>query len=204
MHFADGVDNAKIISALAEFNAADNAGRPPIVLEGSSLGIPEPARFFFRMVDKVVAEFIMHMDPLFSGSKPPVLLAGGVVDSRIAKTHLTAELSKAGFAVITIPNAGEAVVRGAIISALRFLGSMQLTSVSEELGSSPRDTTIVSDLRACCEVVLVTTPVHVHVQSKDIRIGGEVLLPAKLTLRGLNLDTRRFPDFFAEVGAVGP
>ena len=118
---ADGVDNVQIDASLEDFNSEiDRRGRRPVTIEDGVLIIPEPERLFDDVLARIVAEFRAHVDPIPVDKKPSsVLLVGGFADSPVVQAHLSAEFGRAGVRVTTIPAAWQAVVKGAILSALR-------------------------------------------------------------------------------------
>ena len=91
-----------------------------MTIEDGVLIIPEPERLFDDVLARIVAEFRAHVDPIPVDKKPSsVLLVGGFADSPVVQAHLSAEFGRAGVRVTTIPAAWQAVVKGAILSALR-------------------------------------------------------------------------------------
>ena len=90
------------------------------MFEDGALIIPEPECFFDDVLAKITAEFRTHVDPIPAASKPAsVLLVGGFADSLLVQARLSAEFGKMGVHVTTVPAAWQAVIRGAILFALR-------------------------------------------------------------------------------------
>ena len=118
---AGGIDEEQIKDSLAVFNAdAARHGRPPVLLAESDLILPEPARLFDDVLAKIVSEFRTHVDPIPVDKKPSaVLLVGGFADSPVVQARLRAEFGRVGVRVETIPDAWQAVVKGAVLFALR-------------------------------------------------------------------------------------
>lgn len=118
---AGGVAAAEINASLAEFNKSPaRAGLPPVEIDSGDLIIHEPEQLFRPVLQKIVDVFRKHVDRIPNAKKPQsILLVGGFSSSQVLQARLEAEFGSAGVRVFPVLGAWQAVVKGAVLSAIK-------------------------------------------------------------------------------------
>ena len=89
-------------------------------IDSGDLIIHEPEQLFRPVLQKIVDVFRKHVDRIPPAQKPQsILLVGGFSSSQVLQARLEAEFGCAGVRVFPVLGAWQAVVKGAVLSAIK-------------------------------------------------------------------------------------